>query len=694
MYLLSVVRYSLSSFFFILLLLFIQTNATAQCVSSFPYNEDFETSDGDWKDSGQSSDWAWGTPVKTIINKAGSGKKCWVTGGLTGNFYNNNEASYLTGPCFDFSNVKQPYLSFDVLWDTEENWDGANLQYTTDNGRNWSAVGSASEPDDCLNKNWYDNGFVNYLSGQSGWSSAKSNNGQWVKASHTLDFLAGQPQVIFRFWFGAGQRFNDYNGFAFDNIFIGEAPLSGQSSFTYACNDANKVTFTPAPSVCITGQQWNFGDPSSGVTNTADGTASASHIFSKAGDYQVTLSGLSNSNSPVSYTLPVSIANIETKIVSPVTCNAGSGVAEAKLSNGEVASAQFYWNTQPETNAATAILTAGYYTITGTMQNGCVNSSSLTLTEPPPLLHSIQSTQPDCSNSNGGIAVEETGGVAPYQYNWSPNISQYSSAGNLAAGNYTIVITDNNFCTDNIAFTLSQLPSNLSHTVETREPDCGGSNGFIQITAAGGSGNYGYEWMPEVSNSSTANAVSAGAYTIIVSDEKQCKDTAAVVLKSKPLSVSLGNDTIVCKGQTLTLETTANYASYLWDDGSMMPRRTVNSEGDYTLQVTNSGGCMAKDTIHVSSGCGDLIFPSGFTPNGDSRNDMYGPTGGFSLVKKYHLLIYNRFGKLIFQTSNPYIKWNGEMSNGIKLSGTYVYLATYEYDGTPKVKKGTITLLL
>ena len=66
----------------------------SQCatpISNFPYREDFETSNGNWVPGGTFSDWTWGTPSKPVINSAGSGSKCWITGGLKNAGYNNEE---------------------------------------------------------------------------------------------------------------------------------------------------------------------------------------------------------------------------------------------------------------------------------------------------------------------------------------------------------------------------------------------------------------------------------------------------------------------------------------------------------------------------------------------------------------------------------------------------------------------------
>jgi hypothetical protein len=95
----------------------------AQCssgITSFPYNEGFEASDGGWTSGGAGNDWIWGSPSKPVISSAGGGTKCWIIGGLTGSSYTNAEASWLQSPCFDFINVQNPYIEFKVFWEMEQ----------------------------------------------------------------------------------------------------------------------------------------------------------------------------------------------------------------------------------------------------------------------------------------------------------------------------------------------------------------------------------------------------------------------------------------------------------------------------------------------------------------------------------------------------------------------------------------------
>ena len=134
------------------------TSIYSQCatpINTFPYNEGFESSAGGWFAGGTGSDWIWGTPSKPVIQTAGGGTKCWLVGGLTGSSYTNSESSWLQGPCFDLSLLNNPYISLKVFWETEQQFDGASLQYSIDNGVNWITLGNVNENTSCLNTNWY-----------------------------------------------------------------------------------------------------------------------------------------------------------------------------------------------------------------------------------------------------------------------------------------------------------------------------------------------------------------------------------------------------------------------------------------------------------------------------------------------------------------------------------------------------------
>ncbi len=149
-------------------------------ITTYPYVESFENSDGYFYTKGTNSTWQWGTPAKKIINKAPNGKKAWATN-LTGN-YNDEETSYLYTPCFDVSSLKQPVLSFSHIFDLELDYDFSWVEYSTD-GVIWNKLGAYGS-----GTNWYDNaGGVN-------WRSLK----QWWHVA-SIDIPVTNGNVRFRF---------------------------------------------------------------------------------------------------------------------------------------------------------------------------------------------------------------------------------------------------------------------------------------------------------------------------------------------------------------------------------------------------------------------------------------------------------------------------------------------------------------
>ncbi len=593
-------------------------SGAAQCngtIATYPYMDDFETSTTGWTTSGLNSDWAWGTPNKKIIKSAASGTKCWITGGLTKNTYNNKERSYLQSPCFNLAALHYPYIRFKLFCDTERDWDGANLQYSPDNARTWIKIGYFGQPEDCFNSDWYNTRSVYYLAEEDGWSDANTNGGKWMTAQIKLPFTGGTGKTImFRFYFGSGDTNNDFDGFAIDDFYMGEAPDSVSASFNYMCISASVVNFTAEASPCLTNLQWDFGDAASGNANKASGVT-ALHKFSATGKYQVNLTASDNNGNNIIKTSEINIIAASINISTPVQCAGGTATVQAVVQGADIPYL-YRWNTTPEITTAKAALHAGNYTIEVSAENTCTAQVPLVIGEPPPLLTSMTVVQPNCNKSNGSMFINVSGGTAPYTYNWQPVVSNTNGADNLQSGNYNITVTDHNGCTAPIR----------------------------------------------------------------------------AVLQPKGVQVSLGNDTSICYGQTLTLYA-GNFASYLWDDLSNLPQRTINKAGVYFVKVTTTDGCSANDTIKVIGDCGDVYFPSAFTPNGDLINDAFGPAGNVSLLKNYTLHIYDRLGNLVFKSSTPLQKWSGEYKNGV-IAGTYVYIAIYEYNGVKKIKKGNIVLLL
>lgn len=367
----------------------------AQCgpvISTFPYNEDFEAAAA-WTTGGTNNDWAWGTPANTTINSAGGGTKCWVAGGLTGNSYLNSEQAWIMSPCFDFSSLNYPWISFKIFWECERQWDGMVLQYSLNGGTTWANVGAFGDPVNCLNQNWFNYNNITWLnslpagtrngwSGRTGPTAASCTGGfgsnTWVTATHCMTALANQPSVRFRFLFGSGTTCNSYDGIGIDDILIQDAPANN-ANFTSSCAGGNTVNFTNLSTQCPTAYAWDFGDPASGGANTSSAT-NPSHTFSGPGVYNVSLTTSGPCNAPSTIVIPVTILGVSITSTQ-VTCNgAGDGTATANPTGG-AGPFNYVWNTLPVQNSQTATgLTPGTYTVTVTAVGACSTTSSVTIT--------------------------------------------------------------------------------------------------------------------------------------------------------------------------------------------------------------------------------------------------------------------------------------------------------------------------
>ncbi|HQW91447.1 MAG TPA: S8 family serine peptidase [Ferruginibacter sp.] len=178
-------------------------------VSSFPYLQGFESDAGSWYSKGQNSSWQWGTPAKTIINKAANGTKAWVTG-LTGN-YNNNELSYLYSPCFNLSGLTQPVLSFSHIFRLEDATpaDYTWVEYSTNGGVTWTRLGT-------------NGGGINWYNDPTGKHQWRPSLRTWHVASVNIPTTGNN--VRFRFVMSGDMAFN-FEGVGIDDIHVFDKAL-------------------------------------------------------------------------------------------------------------------------------------------------------------------------------------------------------------------------------------------------------------------------------------------------------------------------------------------------------------------------------------------------------------------------------------------------------------------------------------
>lgn len=241
-----------------------------------------------------------------------------------------------------------------------------------------------------------------------------------------------------------------------------------------------------------------------------------------------------------------------------------------------------------------------------------------------------------------------------------------------AAGTYWVTVTSG-ACTDTDSSTVTYYPSPMIDL----GPDttvCGiGTPYVLDATTSGGS----YLWQ-NGSTSPTFTVTTDGVYWVTVSvGGCNDKDTVHIDYTAKPI-VDLGPDFLLCPGLSVDLNAGSPDLTYLWQDGSTSNTYTVTQPGTYWVTETVNG-CSATDTLHVGPDpciC-DVEVPDAFTPNNDGVNDVFKQVD-CTFFTDFYMRIYNRWGQVVFETTNPNEGWDGTYKGKDEQMGTYVYYLYYE----------------
>jgi len=287
-----------------------------------------------------------------------------------------------------------------------------------------------------------------------------------------------------------------------------------------------------------------------------------------------------------------------------------TGSADLTISGG-TAPYTYIWSNGAITQDLSNVI-AGTYQVTITDANGCFTTASIIITEPSaPLSASISSNvNVLCyGNSTGSIDLSVTGGTIVYTYLWS-NGATIEDISNLAAGSYTVTVTDANSCTVSTTLIISQPAVVLSATVTSSvNVLCyGNTTGAVDITVTGGTSPYSYLWSNGTVSEDLSN-IPAGTYSVTVTDANGCSSTTSVLISqpSTPLSIALTESPATCglnngsAGATV-IGGTPNY-SYNWSPysgGQVTPTIHQLNNGNYSVTVTDANGCTISSSISVS----------------------------------------------------------------------------------------------
>ena len=347
------------------------------------------------------------------------------------------------------------------------------------------------------------------------------------------------------------------------------------------------------------------------------------------------------------------------------------------------------YNISTDTGVSVSVfpLTDTSYIATAMKLPGCYSSDTIHIE----VLHAAPIHLGNDTSFCSGDSVVLNAGSGFLSYIWS-NFNTTSSITLKAAGSYIVHATGFNSCISSDTFNVLQVFPNPVIQLAWDSLLCMNSSKLLDA----GSGFSSYLWQ-NGDQSESISVSTIGTYWVKVIDHNGCIGTDTVRI-SRLLPNPAGFlpvDTSICNYSLFILQPLQPYVSYLWDNGSTASALSINTGGTYTLMVTDTNGCQGTDStiVKINECLSGAYFPNAFSPNGDGHNDVFKPIMLGTLLS-YHILIYNRWGQLVFESRDPAKGWNGNLGGVLQEVGTYVFNCSYQFAGsTPQNTKGTVVLV-
>ncbi|MEA3443208.1 MAG: SprB repeat-containing protein, partial [Bacteroidota bacterium] len=291
-------------------------------------------------------------------------------------------------------------------------------------------------------------------------------------------------------------------------------------------------------------------------------------------------------------------------VVTDVTCNLDTdGAVDLSVSGGS-SPYTFAWDNSEITEDLTG-LAAGTYIVVVTDDIGCTSTMSFIVTEPDAISITGNINFVSCYGlADGAIDVSVSGGTPPYTYAWS-NSEITEDLSGLAAGTYTVIVTDNAGCTASNSFTVVE-PNELLATAAVTNLLCNNDNsGAIDLSVSGGTLPYTFAWdNSEVTEDLTGLA--AGTYNVVVTDDNGCSVSGSYTV-TEPTALALSEVIVdvLCNGDltgSIDITVTGGVApyTYAWDNSEITEDLAGIAAGTYNVVVSDANGCTIAGSYTVT----------------------------------------------------------------------------------------------
>ncbi len=416
-------------------------------------------------------------------------------------------------------------------------------------------------------------------------------------------------------------------------------------------------------------------------------TFQSSNIFSNiaGGNYTVIVQDSIGCRDTASFNFNVAIPTANISTTDSLLCVNDTTILQGNTSNN------YQWSTGDTTQSIVVSPTSSqYYYLSTTDSGGCIVTDSIfiTVNSLPNII--INGNDSVCQNNSttltatGGISYLWSNGLNTNTITYLPNSSAYIN----------VIGTDTNGCinTDSLFINVI-IPSNLFITGDTSI--CEGDIASLSVN-----NGTSFLWSSgETSQNINVSPTTTTTYTVNVVDGV-CLDTLTHTISITNLpALTVPNDTTIINGETVFLSTNIQN-NILWS-----PNNTIVCDTCYTTTASPTSSttfCVAYDTngcstsncftVNVDTKCDDFFIPNIFSPNNDGNNDVLFVKG--NCISNINLIIYNRWGGKVFETSDTINGWDGK-NNGVNVgNGVYYYTIAYtDNNNALQTKKGNITLI-
>lgn len=286
-------------------------------------------------------------------------------------------------------------------------------------------------------------------------------------------------------------------------------------------------------------------------------------------------------------------------IITNSGCSVNNGAVDVTVEGGE-APYTYSWSNGSDSEDLSG-LAAGSYRLTATDANGCLSSRTFIVRENNPISLSATMQQTACvENNSGAIDLTINGGEEPYSYSWLSGETT-EDIGNLAAGRYTVSVTDASGCSATLSIDVTAATFQANSIVS--QISCNGANdGEIELMTTGGTAPFTFEWS-NGENTEKITGLSPGQYSVLITDAAGCTKSLAYYLPdATPISATynVSNPNCLTDGFEVAVSVSGGKAPYTynWSDGSSLQNLSAAIEGIYSLVITDINGC--TNTLDVT----------------------------------------------------------------------------------------------